>query len=96
MVALFSCSFGATTERFTVDQSPWDAVTRSFGMPEIVAPKMLIEILTGSHIAAAGVAAAQEINVKHGEDLMTSGRRDLNPRPLEPHSSALPSCATAR
>src|SRR5438552_17608514 len=27
---------------------------------------------------------------------ITSGRRDLNPRPLEPHSSALPSCATAR
>src|SRR6266571_4625709 len=27
---------------------------------------------------------------------MMSGRRDLNPRPLEPHSSALPSCATAR
>ena len=27
---------------------------------------------------------------------MLSGRRDLNPRPLEPHSSALPSCATAR
>src|SRR5437762_527570 len=26
----------------------------------------------------------------------TSGRRDSNPRPLEPHSSALPSCATAR
>src|SRR5207244_12924903 len=25
-----------------------------------------------------------------------SGRRDLKPRPLEPHSSALPSCATAR
>src|SRR5438093_10694579 len=25
-----------------------------------------------------------------------SGRRDLNPRPLEGHSSALPSCATAR
>src|ERR1700732_45808 len=24
-----------------------------------------------------------------------SGRRDSNPRPLEPHSSALPSCATA-
>ena len=29
-------------------------------------------------------------------DTQTSGRRDLNPRPLEPHSSALPSCATAR
>jgi hypothetical protein len=27
---------------------------------------------------------------------LKSGRRDLNPRPLEPHSSALPSCATAR
>jgi hypothetical protein len=25
-----------------------------------------------------------------------SGWRDSNPRPLEPHSSALPSCATAR
>src|SRR3954464_4490210 len=25
-----------------------------------------------------------------------SGRRDSNPGPLEPHSSALPSCATAR
>src|ERR1700730_4085243 len=25
-----------------------------------------------------------------------SGRRDSNPRPLDPHSSALPSCATAR
>jgi hypothetical protein len=28
--------------------------------------------------------------------LQKSGRRDSNPRPLEPHSSALPSCATAR
>ena len=28
--------------------------------------------------------------------LKISGRRDLNSRPLEPHSSALPSCATAR
>ena len=28
--------------------------------------------------------------------LKESGRRDLNSRPLEPHSSALPSCATAR
>jgi hypothetical protein len=27
---------------------------------------------------------------------LPSGRRDSNPRPLEPHSSALPSCATAR
>ena len=25
-----------------------------------------------------------------------SGRRDLNPRPLDPQSSALPNCATAR
>jgi hypothetical protein len=26
----------------------------------------------------------------------SSGRRDLNPRPLDPQSSALPSCATSR
>ncbi len=26
----------------------------------------------------------------------TSGRLDLNQRPLEPHSSALPGCATPR
>ena len=50
-----------------MDQSPWDAVTRSFGMTEIVAPKTLIEILTGSHIAAAGLAATQNVNVKHGD-----------------------------
>ncbi len=25
-----------------------------------------------------------------------SGRRDLNPRPLAPHASALPGCATSR
>jgi hypothetical protein len=30
------------------------------------------------------------------EEQIWSGRRDSNPRPLEPHSSALPSCATAR
>ena len=50
-----------------------------------------LEILTGTDIAAAGLAAAQYINVKHREQSMISGRRDSNPRPLEPHSSALPS-----
>ncbi len=34
----------------------------------------------------AGVAA----------DFAKSGRRDLNPRPPEPHSGALPDCATSR
>jgi integrase len=29
-------------------------------------------------------------------DLQTSGRRDSNPRPPEPHSGALPDCATSR
>ena len=29
-------------------------------------------------------------------DLLESGRRDLNPRPPEPHSGALPGCATSR
>src|SRR5437667_8813514 len=28
--------------------------------------------------------------------LLKSGRRDLNPRPPEPHSGALPDCATSR
>ena len=28
--------------------------------------------------------------------LFKSGRRDLNPRPPEPHSGALPDCATSR
>jgi hypothetical protein len=60
-------------------------------MTEIVAPKTLIEIFTGSQIAAAGLAAAQNVNVKHREELVISGRRDSNPRPLEPHSSVLPS-----
>jgi hypothetical protein len=66
-------------------------MTRTFGMTEIVAPNTLIEILTGSHIAGAGPATTQNVDVKHGEELVTSGRRDSNPRPLEPHSSVLPS-----
>ena len=45
-------------------------MTRSFRMTEVVAPKTLIEILTGSHIAAAGLAAAQNVDVKHGEELV--------------------------
>jgi hypothetical protein len=36
------------------------------------------------------------IKLSYTTDLRISGRRDSNPRPLEPHSSALPSCATAR
>src|SRR2546426_4413513 len=31
-----------------------------------------------------------------GGGLDESGRRDLNPRPPEPHSGALPDCATSR
>ena len=31
-----------------------------------------------------------------GASLYESGRRDLNPRPPEPHSGALPDCATSR
>ena len=58
-------------------------------MTEIVAPKTLIEILTGSHIAAAGPATTQKVNVKHGEELVISGRRDLNPRPVAA-ATALP------
>src|SRR6266403_6000459 len=38
----------------------------------------------------------QETLTWRSPTFLESGRRDLNPRPLEPHSSALPSCATAR
>jgi hypothetical protein len=31
-----------------------------------------------------------------GLSFSESGRRDLNPRPPEPHSGALPGCATSR
>src|SRR4029077_10105101 len=34
--------------------------------------------------------------LRERRDSQQSGRRDWNPRPLEPHASALPSCATAR
>jgi hypothetical protein len=67
VIALFFRSFGATAKFLTVDQSPRDAVTRSFGMAEIVAAKTFIEILTRSHIATPCFAAAQNVNVKHGE-----------------------------
>ena len=39
-------------------------------MTNVVAPKTFIEILTGSNIAAAGLAAAQNVDVKHGEELV--------------------------
>jgi hypothetical protein len=51
-----------------VEQNPRDAVTRSFRVTEIVAAKTLIQILTGSHVAAAGLRAAKYINMKHGGD----------------------------
>ena len=39
---------------------------------------------------------AQKIRNHDGFGLYKSGWRDLNSRPLEPHSSTLPSCATPR
>src|SRR6185503_14377523 len=39
------------------------------------------------------------VPTKNGEPFgspFESGRRDLNPRPPEPHSGALPGCATSR
>jgi hypothetical protein len=53
-----------------MDQGPWNSGTRSFGMTEIVALEALIKILTGSNIAEPGLAAAQNVNVKHGEELV--------------------------
>jgi hypothetical protein len=72
-------------------------MTGEFGMTEIMTPETFVYILARADIATIRFAATQNINVKHGGQVITrSGRRDLNPRPLEPHSSALPSCATAR
>ena len=39
---------------------------------------------------------AQHRNTMPSLELLESGRRDLNPRPPEPHSGALPGCATSR
>jgi integrase len=38
----------------------------------------------------------QQRKRRQGFHLLQSGRRDLNPRPPEPHSGALPGCATSR
>ena len=56
-------------------------MTRSFGMTEIVAPKTRIEILTGSHIAAADPATTQNVNVKH------AGISYIGPAGFEPTTS---------
>src|SRR6266704_1250802 len=39
---------------------------------------------------------ARPFELTTGPPLRESGRRDLNPRPPEPHSGALPGCATSR
>ena len=43
-----------------------------------------------------GVACGVSIGCSFELGYRWSGRRDSNPRPLEPHSSALPGCATSR
>ena len=62
-------------------QNPRDAVTRSFRVTEIVAAKTLIEVLTGSYVAAAGLRAAKYINMKHG------ATNDIGPAGFEPTTS---------
>ena len=41
------------------------------------------------------VSEPKEVTL-YGLNVNWSGRRDLNPRPLDPQSSALPGCATPR
>jgi hypothetical protein len=65
-----------------MQQSPRHAVTRGFGITEIVTSEAFIEVFTRTDTATARLAAAQYINVKHGDDLTISGRRDSNPRPV--------------
>ncbi len=76
-------------------------MSRGFRFASIMASKSVIEVFTGSDISTTAFIAPQDVGVKHSINdpiflRKWSGRRDLNPRPLEPHSSALPSCATAR
>src|SRR5215510_10138901 len=47
-------------------------------------------------LCGGGLLPPKTATLKERRYSCKSGRRDLNPRPLEPHSSALPSCATAR
>src|SRR5207247_1774856 len=44
----------------------------------------------------AGAEKAPQRKSLQGLIFTQSGRRDLNPRPPEPHSGALPDCATSR
>ena len=45
---------------------------------------------------SAWVRRIQKTTRSKSSRFFSSGWRDLNPRPLDPQSSALPSCATAR
>ena len=94
VIDLPSDSFRTTTEALSANQNPRRRVSDCFGLTPIMPSQPLLDVLAGPNIPSTCLRTAQNVKVKHS--ITASGRRDLNPRPLEPHSSALPSCATAR
>ena len=57
----------------------------------------LLTVVKGSSPKAIGSLFGSLVGNKRSKKISCqSGRRDLNPRPLDPQSSALPNCATSR
>jgi hypothetical protein len=90
IIELLSNGFCAIGKTFAVNQNPRNPVPCCFRVSGIVPSKTLFDVLTRSNVAATRVDAPQNVDVEH-IDGAASGRRDSNPRPLEPHSSVLPS-----
>ena len=81
---------GPGREALAVDESPRDAMPCRFRMTSIMPAQSVVDVFAGADVPPARLRATQNVHVKHGLEVK-SGWRDSNPRPLEPHSSVLPS-----
>jgi hypothetical protein len=81
--ATYSTSLVALTNALLLDTPV--CRTRLHAMPDDFAAR-----ISGKKPASSGLGGRRE------ERVWWSGRRDLNPGPSEPHSDALPGCATPR
>jgi hypothetical protein len=81
--ALSCGGFGAGYKRLTVLKNPRHAISCRFGMAKIVATNAFTKISARSDVATAGLAAAQNVNVKHGDAWMKS----FGPAGFEPTTS---------
>ena len=87
----------------TVDDLHKNLVASEIGVPSplmfLRGTEKLFRMVVPRELPPARRAASREAKLESGRERNAgrwSGRRDSNPGPLEPHSSALPSCATAR